>query len=342
MPAVDIERGLERYRSMVMPGLLAALADREPRRYLYDLIANHLRRMGKGLRPALCIATTEAFGGQAAHAVPSAGALEMLHNAFLIHDDIEDGSESRRDRPTMFVEHGLPLAVNAGDAMQALAIRMLKDNVQVVGPEVAWQIVGEFDHLLMRSLEGQALELGWVRENNCAVTEEDYLTLVLKKTCWYSFIHPCRLGALIARGPDFDLSTFDRFGFLLGAAFQIQDDVLNLVGDRQKYGKEIGGDLWEGKRTLILAHLFDRLGDRDASRLRGILGKSRVDKLPGEIDWIYQQLGRHGSIDFARAAARELAEATVRELEVAYRDAPNQGPKALIEQLVRYTIEREV
>jgi len=335
---------LGQYRELVMPALLRGLEGREPRRYLYGLIAQHLGRAGKGLRPALCLATTEAFGGDARRAVPSAAALEMLHNAFLVHDDIEDGSESRRNHPTLYVEQGLPLAVNVGDAMQALSLRMLKDNLEVLGPGLTWAVVGEFEHMLLESIEGQALELGWIRDNNCEVSEDDYLTLVLKKTCWYSFIHPCRIGALIARGAAAasDLGAFDRFGYLLGAAFQIQDDVLNLIGDEEKYGKEIGGDLWEGKRTLILAHLFERASDPDRDRLRAFLGKPRPARLADEVGWVYQLLGRHGSIDYARAAARALGDAAARELELAFAAAPEGEPKEFLRWITRYAITRDV
>jgi geranylgeranyl diphosphate synthase type II len=242
----------------------------------------------------------------------------------------------------MYIEHGVPLAVNAGDAMQALSLRMLKENLPLLGPRLSWRIVEEFDHLLMESLEGQATELGWIRENDCAIAEEDYLRLVLKKTCWYSFIHPCRIGALIARGPTLDASRFDRFGFLLGAAFQIQDDVLNLVGEGAKVGKEIGGDLWEGKRTLILAHLFPRLSDAEAPRLREVLAKPRAQRLAKEIEWIYELLAREGSIAFASRAAHELAVAAEQELERAYADAPEGPDKQFIRDLVRYTVEREL
>ena len=340
------EARLGRYREMVRPALLAAVAGREPARYLYGLVAEHLGRAGKGLRPALCLATAEAFGADPRRAVPSAAALEMLHNAFLVHDDIEDGSESRRNRPTLYMEHGVPLAINVGDAMQALSLGMLKDNLGVLGPALTWRVVAEFEHMLLESLEGQALELGWIRDNNCDVTEDDYLTLVLKKTCWYSFIHPCRIGALIAgdRGavagsPE---SAFDRFGYLLGAAFQIQDDVLNLVGDRDRYGKEIGGDLWEGKRTLILAHVFGRGSEPDRARLRQILGKPRGARLPEDVAWIYELLGRHGSIDYARAAARTLGEAAAQELERAFANAPESEAKDFLRWVVRHAVARDL
>ena len=91
-----------------------------------------------------------------------------------------------------------------------------------------------------------------MRDNDLTVGTDDYLRLVLKKTAWYSFIHPMRIGALVANADDQNLDRFDRFGYLLGLAFQITDDVLNLVGDVGRYGKEIDGDLWEGKRTIVL------------------------------------------------------------------------------------------
>ena len=333
---------LAEYRDLVLPTLLAALPQREPRRHLYDLIAAHFSRAGKGLRPALCIATCRAFGGKAEDAVRSAAALEMLHNAFLVHDDIEDESEYRRDRPTLYLQHGVPLAVNTGDAMNALSLHLLKDNLQVLGSAKTLRIFQEFDHMLLESLEGQAMELGWVRDNDCQVTEDDYLLMTLKKTCWYSFIHPCRIGALIAGGDDLDLDRFNRFGYFMGAAFQIQDDVLNLIGDTRKYGKEIGGDLWEGKRTLILAHLFARIRGAELERLRALLGKPRRQRLAREIEWLGDRLRYHGSIEFARDASRALTAGALSEFETAYRGVPESSDKAFVRQCVEYVVERDL
>ena len=190
----------------------------------------------------------------------------MLHNAFLVHDDIEDGSDSRRGAATMHRRVGIPIAVNTGDAMNALAMRFFRKSVEQLGPAAALRILDEVDHMLLQSLEGQATELGWVRDNDLTVGTDEYLRLVLKKTAWYSFIHPMRIGALVANADDQNLDRFDRFGFLLGVAFQITDDVLNLVGDVGRYGKEIDGDLWEGKRTIVLTHA---LGHADQPTVHG-------------------------------------------------------------------------
>ena len=118
----SVERQLAQYRDVTYRALLAQLPTREPRRYLYDLISNQLSHVGKGLRPALCIATCRAFGGSIEQALPSAMSIELLHNAFLVHDDIEDGSLYRRNRETLYVEQGVPIALNVGDAMNAISI----------------------------------------------------------------------------------------------------------------------------------------------------------------------------------------------------------------------------
>jgi geranylgeranyl diphosphate synthase, type II len=341
MAGPDFFARLEAFRQQVMPWLREVAPDREPRRYLYGPIADHLSRAGKGMRPALCIATCRAFGGDPDDVLPVAAALEMLHNAFLVHDDIEDGSELRRDHPTMHVKEGLPVAVNVGDAMQALSVRLVRRSADRLGPAVAWRLYDEFDHMLLESLEGQALELGWVRDNDCGIEEDDYLLMTLKKTCWYSFIHPCRLGALVARPADTDLHRFDRFGYFLGVAFQIQDDVLNLVGEARKYGKEIGGDLWEGKRTLILVDAFARATPFERERLRAILAKPRPRRAAREIEWMNALITRSGSLDRARATARQFAEAAAKEFDGAYATAPDGEDKSFLRDLVSYAVERD-
>jgi geranylgeranyl pyrophosphate synthase len=108
----------------------------------------------------------------------------MLHNAFLVHDDIEDSSDSRRGAATMHRRAGVPLALNAGDAMNALAMRLFRKTGERLGPAAAMRIFGELDHLLIETLEGQAMELGWERDNDLSVGADHYLRLVLKKTAW--------------------------------------------------------------------------------------------------------------------------------------------------------------
>src|SRR6185295_11640714 len=219
------------------------LRPRAPARHLYNLVADYPRRGGRMLRPSLCLATARAFGAALEDAVRSAVALELLHNAFLVHDDVEDDSEERRGRPTLHALHGVPVAVNVGDALALLGLRALMDNRRALGTRLTGRVLEEAERMARESIEGQALELGWRRDNAVALSDADYLEMVLKKPCWYTTIFPTRVGALIGRCSDADLERFVRFGFFLGAAFQIQDDLLNLEGDRSRYGKERDGDI---------------------------------------------------------------------------------------------------
>ncbi len=236
---------------MTRSALQDYLVDREPRRYLYDLVTDYPRRGGKMMRPSLCIATARLFGAPTEHALGTAVAIELLHNALLIHDDIEDGSEERRGRPTLHQLHGVPLALNAGDMLTLTALRPLIDNRASIGEALALRLIEETERMARECAEGQSIELGWRHDNAIEISDADYLEMVLKKTCWLATIFPLRAGALIGSRGTADLEAFIRFGFFLGAAFQIQDDLLNLVGDHS-YGKERDGDLWEGKRTLML------------------------------------------------------------------------------------------
>jgi len=309
---------------------------------LYAPIRDFVSRSGKGLRPALCIATARALGGQAEDAFSAAAGLEMLHNAFLVHDDIEDGSLSRRRADTMHRRVGVPIAVNAGDAMNALAMRLFRQSGERLRPATALRILQEVDHLLIETLEGQAMELGWMRDNNLSLAADDYLRLVLKKTAWYSFIHPMRIGALVANGDDKALDRFDRFGYLLGLAFQITDDVLNITGSLALYGKEINGDLWEGKRTLVLTHALGRATSADRAWMGGFLARPRERRLPREVFRLHQIIAGTGSIEWARQSAAALAAAAAREFEgSAFPGVPLNSDLQWLRRCVEFVVERD-
>jgi geranylgeranyl pyrophosphate synthase/uncharacterized protein with NAD-binding domain and iron-sulfur cluster len=340
-PAGFLQR-LGWYRDLLADTLEAGVPAGEPQKHLYGLVRDFVDRAGKGLRPALCLATAGALGGRREDAYPAAAGLEMLHNAFLVHDDIEDGSQSRRGAPTMHRRAGVPIAINTGDAMQALAMRYFRRSGERVGPVAALRILDEVDHMLLESLEGQALELGWMRDNDLTIAVDDYLRLVLKKTAWYSFIHPLRIGAIVADENDANLDRFDRFGYLLGLAFQITDDVLNLKGDVMRYGKEIDGDLWEGKRTMVMAHALAHADRTDRLWMSDFLARPRERRLPREVLRLHDILDRGGSIEWARQSAAAFAEAAAHELDdVAFAGVPPSPDLAWLRSCVPFLVGRD-
>ena len=248
---------LQSYDEIAREAALRYLADTGFTDHLAVPAEDYLHRGGKGLRPALCLATAEAFGAQPERAVPSAAAIELLHTAFLVHDDVEDDSALRRGEPTLHRRYGRGAAVNTGDGLAVVALGALRDNDRLLGSRLAAQVWAEFAFMARQTVDGQARELAWNRDGHTDLTPDDYLDLIMQKTCWYTTVLPLRVGTLIGGGRRVDLEPMLRLGFYLGAAFQIRDDILNLTGSVDRYGKEPLGDLREGKRTLMIIHLLE-------------------------------------------------------------------------------------
>jgi len=330
---------LHEYGTLTRRRLERHLPAGSPTAHLYDLVADYPRRGGKMMRPTLCLAMARAFGARTEDALDSAVAIELLHNALLIHDDIEDESEERRGRPTLHLLHGVPLALNAGDMLILLGLQPLLDNIDRLGPRLAKSILLDAQRMATESAEGQAKELGWRQDNVTDLTDADYLTMVLKKTCWLATILPSRIGALIGSRGRAPLEPLLRFGFFLGAAFQIQDDLLNLVAD-PRYGKEPCGDLYEGKRTLMLLHTYRLATGEERERIDAQLATPRRDKRGEEVAWLRGLMDRHDSVDYARGIAHGLAGAALHELEASFAHLPDSRDKRFVRGLVTWVFER--
>jgi geranylgeranyl diphosphate synthase type II len=308
--------------------------------YLGDAVNDYPARGGRSLRATLCIAVARAFGAPLEDALNSAVAIEILHNAFLVHDDIEDSSDERRGRPTLHALHGVPVAVNIGDALSVLGLRPLLENRRILGVRVSMRILEEVERMVRETIEGQAIELGWRRANTMDLGQEDYLRMVLKKTCWYTTIFPNRVGALIATKDGIDLESFLPFGFFLGSAFQIQDDVLNIIGDKRQYGKELEGDLWEGKRTLMIIHLLEQANPDERTRVQRHLRTSRKNKRASEVSWLRNMMDRYGSLDYAEHVSHGLAGAARLEFERAFSGLPETRDLAFLRELPTWVLGR--
>lgn len=308
---------------------------------LVDPVLEYPSRGGKGLRPALCLATCEAFGGTLDEALDTAVAIEMMHNAFLIHDDLEDHSELRRGQPTLHRQYGQPLAINAGDALALAAVGALNRNADRLGDRVARRIFDEFDFMSRHTVEGQAIDLGWRIGNKLDLEPGDYLDMIMKKTCWYTTVLPMRAGALIGSRLGADVGPMIDFGFYLGAAFQIQDDLLNLTGDVDRYGKEPLGDIAEGKRTLMLIHVLASAEDDDRSWLVDYLAREREQRSAADTAAVKELMDSCESIEFARDFALGVAASAETAFEAAFETAPPGPARSFVHGLISYMIERD-
>jgi geranylgeranyl diphosphate synthase type II len=234
----------------------------------------------------------------------------------------------------------VPIAINVGDMLSLLSMRPLLDNRRMLGPDLSLRILEETERMARESAEGQAMELGWRRDNVVDVKESDYLFMVLKKTCWLTTIHPTRMGSLIGTAGGMDIDRCIRFGFFLGTAFQIQDDLLNLEGDAKAYGKELGGDIREGKRTLMLIHLIEHGTPDEIERLRYMLAQPREARSDDDVAWVRERMETYGSIDYARQVAHGLAGAAQHEFAGLYGHLPESRDKRFLEALPMWVIER--
>jgi geranylgeranyl diphosphate synthase, type II len=339
----DLADTLQRCSERTAAEIDAQIPAREPRQTLYDLMRDYPRRGGKGLRPTLCMAACGAFGGRAEEAVRISAAIEMFHNAFLIHDDIEDESDSRRGEDCLHVAHGIGLAVNAGDGLNLLAIEAVLSNIENLGLARTLGLIHEIIHMCRETIEGQAMELGWIRHRVVPASDEQYFLMVTKKTGWYTCMSPCRLGAIAAghtRAPELDAlaEVFHK----VGVAFQIQDDLLNLLGKEELYGKEPLGDLLEGKRTLMLIHLMRSVGASEREELLRWLSLPRRAKQLAEAEHMLARMHELGSIDHGLRVAADYARHGARLFEERLAFLPESEPKAVLRQVAHYVNSREL
>lgn len=308
---------------------------------LYRLMMDYPMRPAKALRPSLCIAACRAFGGTLDACLPTAAALELYHNAFLLHDDVEDGSELRRGGPTLHRSHGVAVAINVGDGMLALALRPLVANAHHVGLATTLRVLDEVTRMALESAEGQAVELAWIRDGTWTIRDRDYLRMVYKKSTLYSFVTPLTVGALCARVDPARLQLLQRFAALVGIAFQIQDDVLNLVGDESTYGKEIAGDLWEGKRTLVLLHCLRNATPADRDAALACLATDRAERTAADVRRLRYLLDATGSIAFAHDVAQRHCARGTKVLETLAEQMPPSEHLTFLRALASYVLHRD-
>lgn len=299
-------------------------------RYLYGPLAEYSANSGKRHRPLICQLACEAVGGDPEKAQRSAAAIEHFHTAALIHDDIEDGALTRRGEPCLHIKEGEPLAINAGDLALSLVTGSVVSDDQL-DDATKLRVLSELIAMTTRTIEGQALDIGWARDKRFDLDIEDYLLMARHKTACYSGAIPLAVGAIIGGADEPTIESLRSFGMAAGLAFQIQDDLINLVGADKS--KDFRIDITEGKRTLIALHALKHADEHD--ELLAILEAHTVDdQLKARAVEIMREAG---SIDFAREYAHKLVADAKDELDAAL---PSSKAKDILLSMADYFIER--
>lgn len=296
---------------------------------LWDL----MERGGKRWRPALMIMVYEALGGMAEKIAPLTIIPEVIHNGTLAVDDVEDGSELRRGKPCIHRIYGEDIAINMGNTMYYLPLLVL-DKVGIRG-EKKLAILEEYVATMLKLSFGQAMDIAWHRGLVSEIDEKQYLQMTLFKTGALAGFS-AKIAAIMADAPEDVKKNIQKFAELIAIAFQIQDDVLNLVGDEAKYGKEIGGDITEGKRTLMVIHALKNLPRKDAEKLLKILNMRTADR--ALIREAIELMERAGSIEYAKNVSKQLAEEALKILK---KTLPENAARKKLELLADFLIARE-
>ncbi len=333
-----VEDALSSTRAMPVPASGPAPAE-DLERYLYSPLAHFTAGGGKRVRPVLALLGAEAVGGTAEQALSCGIAIELFQSAALIHDDIADGSELRRGEPCLHRTEGDGLAINAGDlALTRVCEIVLEDHA--LPAERRLHVLEELLRMERHTLEGQALDLGWARDGRWDVTSADYLYMIDGKTAWYTVASPLRVGALAAGASDCAAGRLAQIGRPAGLAFQLQDDLLNLVGDAEAQGKDFRSDITEGKRTLAVVWALEHLEPGERAELVRLLEAKTADE--DDLARAVALIEQGGGIDACRKLAQEqAAEAQALTAELARSGVISATAAELLDAMADFFINRQ-
>jgi len=290
---------------------------------------HHMKGGGKRIRPALCLLCCEGLGGDPAKALRFAAAVEILHNMFLIHDDIEDGDTVRRDAPTVWRRFGLANAINAGDYMLGRAYHAILQSP--VEEATRLRLVRAFTDTYELTCRGQALDIN--SRGKDGFTVEDYLEMVTLKTGHYLALGMVGGGIVAGAGPAV-IEQIQELGRSMGPAFQVRDDLLDLTAGKGR-GGATGNDIREGKPSILYAHALGAAAADERRWLVEVMRKPREETTESDVRGVIGLYERCGSMDFARQTADRLIQQALRTLE----RIPLKN-KATFRHVVRFLAER--
>ena len=326
--------------------MFSFLPVQEPEDYMYRPMRDYPERGGKRSRPALVLLATDALGGDVHNAMRTAAAFEMFQSFAVLHDDIEDDSEMRRGKPCMHKLHGIPLSINIGDALYAKVYEVLCANRDILGCESTLELIDEMIQGSRETFEGQAYDVGWIRQQYVP-NEDEFMLMLRKKTGWYTGRGPCTAGAIIAGVEGEEREAIGKFGEAMAIAFQIKDDLLNLTSSDQDaeqppgvtsgaYGKERGGDIAEGKRTLIMIDLLRKCSQAEGDDVLRILNQDRNQTTSSQTERVIELAAGYGSLEYAAQVGEKWGLEGLRYLDMV-RPTPS---RELLREMLEFFVQR--
>ncbi len=286
---------------------------------------------GKMLRPSLSLITAEAVGGKRDNALKAGSAIELIHTFSLIHDDIMDDDDMRRGMPSVHTVWGEDVAILAGDTLFSKAFEIIiNSNQEINTPVQINNALATVADACVKICEGQASDMGF--EDRFDVTEDEYMEMIFKKT-GALIAAATKVGAIMGGASDEVIDAMYEYGRLIGLAFQIQDDYLDLASDEETLGKPIGSDIGKGKMTIIAIRGLSSAGD-DSEKLLEILKDDNNSQ--EDIDLAIEILTKCGAIEYARNLALDSVNQAKEVLEI----LPDSSSKQVLSDIADFVLER--
>ena len=301
---------------------------------LYDASQHLISAGGKRLRPTLVVLGARILGLDEEQVIPAAASVELLHTFSLIHDDIMDRDEYRRGVPTVHKLWGEPLAILAGDLLFAKAYEALLDERRYGIPsDRILEALQTLTWIAITLAEGQTMDIEF--EGRTDVSEDEYITMIEKKTA-AMFKGSLTIGAILGGGDKEIVSKIGEFGRLTGIAFQIQDDILGIIGDEKTLGKPVWSDLREGKKTIIIIHALNNASESQRRQILAVLGKRDATMI--ELEKVANILKSLGSIDYAIKKAKEYTMEALEILDTI--PTKDNEAKNMLKEMALFIVER--
>jgi len=327
---LDLMETIGEYSKLINPKLEEIIADITPKS-LYEASMHLIGAEGKKIRPTLALLSCQAVGGEIEDAVNVAAAIELIHTFSLIHDDIMDKDEMRRGQPAVHVLWGESMAILAGDILFSKAFESaLKTRIDELSYKRVANALSTIIDSCIKICEGQALDTSF--EENFEIKEEEYLEMIYKKTA--ALISAAtKSGAIVGGGTHEEIEALGEYGKLIGLAFQIHDDYLDIAGDEKTLGKPIGSDITEGKMTILTVKTLEKASKKDKEKLIKIL-ESKDQESVNEAIKIFK---KYETIEYAHRLAKEYTKRAKEKLKI----LEESQPKKILEEIAHFIIERK-
>jgi geranylgeranyl pyrophosphate synthase len=338
---MEFEKYIELHRDKVFKKLMEYIPDREPKEH-YSWVRTYSLRKGKYARPILIVLWCELYGGKASEAILPAASMQISEDWVLMHDDWEDQNLLRRGQPALHVIAGDYFSVNAGDALHMINWKIVHDAAKALGPKRGELFFDRFSDMLLVTAEGQYYDMSLTKrvKDIRHFTLEDYYQSIAAKTSYYTVYGPMQLGAIVAGQGQRELDKIREYGYPLGIAFQMKDDILDCLADEKKFGKTIGNDIMDGVKTAILWHFVQNAKEADLKRVEKVYNKDRNKKTKEDVKMVTDMFKDYKSFDFAEKKMEEFGREAVGKFKENTAHIPESDAKDTARNSIVYAFKR--